>query len=183
MSLHPQRTCEQLHDSGRSGPQAQRTLRYRRRLQNEKKEGLASRLLVQIGVVRGTDVGKATRANPCQRQEHFFLARNQLLDAWLLGTHALPTRLLLFTTKCHSCPRCRSIAARLKRSTTRAARRRAIRRRSDSMSSTLPCRWTETSPVNPFNREEGINNPSLVCRSLLKTIASKRALKNSRVSR
>lgn len=65
----------------------------------------------------------------------------------------------------------------------RAARRRAVRRRSDSMSSTLPCRWTETSPVNPFNREEGINNPSLVCRSLLKAITSEHGLKNSRVSR
>ena len=54
----------------------------------------------------------------------------------------------------------------------RAARRRAVRRRSDSMSSTLPCRWTETSPVNPFNREEGINNPSLVCLSLLKIFPS-----------
>lgn len=64
----------------------------------------------------------------------------------------------------------------------RAARRRAVRRRSDSMSSTFPCRWTETSPVNPLNREEGINNPSLVCRSLLKITASEHAFKNSRVS-
>jgi hypothetical protein len=35
------------------------------------------------------------------------------------------------------------------------------------MSNTLPCRWTETGPVNPFNKEKGINNPSLVGRSLL----------------
>jgi len=49
----------------------------------------------------------------------------------------------------------------------RAARRRADRRRSDSMSNTLPCRWTETGPVNPFNKEKGINNPSLVGLNLL----------------
>ena len=83
------------------------------------------------------------------------------------GQSSFDRRFLLFASKRHSCPHYRSIAARLRRWTIRAARRRAVRRRSDSISSTLPCRWTETSPVNPFNREKGINNPSLVGRSLL----------------
>jgi len=52
----------------------------------------------------------------------------------------------------------------------RAARRRAARRFSGSMSNTFPCRSTETGPPNPLSRDGGINNPSLVCRNLFMTI-------------
>jgi hypothetical protein len=130
------------------------------------------------------DIRKPTGPNSGEGEKSFFLTSHPFLQISRLDRRsALGLRLSLFTTKWHSGPQCCSSATRLRLWTIRAARRPAVLRRSDSMSSTLPCRWTETSPLNPFNREEGINNPFLVCLSLLKTITSEHGFKNSRVSR
>ena len=130
------------------------------------------------------DIGKPTGPDSSEGEESFFLTSHPFLQISRLDRRsALGLRLSLFATKCGSGPQCCSTAACLRRWTMRAARRRAVRRRSDSMTSTLPWRWTETIPVNPFNREEGINNPSLVCLSLLKAITSEHGFKSSRVSR
>ena len=158
--------------------------RYQRRQTYGENGQAGSRFLVQISVMLDADIGKPTGPDTGEGQKSFLLTGHPLLQTQpLAGQHSFGRRFLLFAPKCHSCPHYRSIATRLRRWTMRAARRRAVRRRSDSMSSTLPCRWTEIRPGNPFNREEGINNPSLVCRSLLKAITSEHGLKNSRVSR
>jgi len=157
--------------------------RYQRRQTYGENGQAGSRFLVQISVMLDADIGKPTGTDSGEGEEGFFLTSHPFLQISRLDRHSAPgLRLSLFATKCHSGPQCCSTAACLRRWIIRAAWRRAVRRRSDSMSSTLPCRWTETNPVNPFNREEGINNPSLVCLNLLKTTASEHGSKNSRVS-
>ena len=114
------------------------------------------------------DIGKPTGPDPSKGQEDFLLACYPLLQTLLLDTRCtLGLRLSLFATKCHIPPLRWLIAARRRRWTMRPTRLRAVRRRSDSINSIFPSRRTETGPVKPFNKEEGINNPSLVCRSLL----------------